>query len=55
MKLRRWGIKVTGTESGRINTIPWLKFWRRSTADRAASKLNNLGFEELVRAEVYRR
>jgi hypothetical protein len=55
MKLRRWGIRFVGIESGAVNTVPWLRFWRKQTAERTASKLTNLGFEELVRAEVYRR
>ena len=55
MKVRKWGLRYVGLESGTVRPIPWMKFLTRSAAQATADNLNNSGFEELVRVEVFRR
>jgi hypothetical protein len=52
---RRWSAAVEGRESGRVVPLVFVRFWRRSTAERWVERMNDRATDGLTRFVVVRR
>lgn len=54
---RKWGVAVEGSETGTIQSLRWMRFWSRSTADQWVARMNETAADKgsLVRYVVVER